>query len=568
MSAQKTIKIPRNAETQQHLHLQIHEDDVLKWWPNGMGSQNLYTMHVRYEDSESNEVGLPHSDVHLRSDRLLRVGFRTVEIIEDPAIHGTSFYFKVNGLPVFMKGSNFIPASIFPELSADETTIRRLLDDAKDAHMNMLRVWGGGIYESDLFYDLADEKGILIWQDMMFACAMYPSKDDFLDSVRLETKQNVRRIQSHPSIAIWATNNENEAALRQNWYGTNSNFGKFAKEYQELYIDTVKDEILKNDPWRIVLNSSPGNGIKQENITIADNPQDYHFGDIHFYTYDLNLWDPRIYPRSRFVSEYGFQSFPSYSSWNSIKRPEENLENLIDHRQHFPFGSTPIDILIEKNLPQLDHTAEDYVQSWIYFSQVSQAMAVKTQTNVYRVEVANKNSMQTAGALYWQLNDVWTAPSWSGIEFSGKYKILQYYIKEIFQPDVVVGLMNKLQNFDVYVINEHLKEKNYILLLRLYRFGSLDVLDERKVNVTMKPNSVQLIETYDFYKELQEKGLDYREHIVQLLLKSEDNVDTLSVDWLLFSTINEVRKIQPSEIQVIFEYFFALFKSTSTRCIF
>lgn len=515
-----------------------------------MGKQPLYTLQVLYEDCATNDVQATRSD--LRSTSLVRIGFRTIELVEDQALNGLSFYFKVNNIPVFMKGSNFIPASIFPEASGDEATLRRLMDDARDANMNMLRVWGGGLYESDLFYALADEMGILIWQDMMFACAMYPADSDFLASVRLETAQNVRRIQSHPSIAIWATNNENEAALRQNWYQTQSKFDKFEVEYEKLYIDTVKDEIQRNDPWRVVLNSSPGNGMNFENITIAVNPQDNHYGDVHYYTYDLNLWDPRIYPRARFVSEYGFQSFPSHGSWLEILKPGDNLKSMLDHRQHFPFGHTPIEVLIEKNLPDLDQNSPDYLESLIYFSQVSQAVAVKTQTNSYRVESGRPDSMQTMGALYWQLNDVWTAPSWSSIEFSGRYKILHYYIREIFQSDVVVALMNRLQNFDIFIINEHLEAKRYKLFIRTFKFSAFDVVDEKVEDVEVPPNSVLLFRTLDIYKELESKGLDYREHLVEVVLTSEDGLSHVSTDYILLSSIREARKIQEPNVQVSF----------------
>lgn len=293
--------------------------------------------------------------------------------------------------------------------------------------MNMLRIWGGGVYESDEFYSIADEYGILLWHDMMFACAMYPAQESFLKTVRLETQQNVRRIQSHPSVAIWATNNENEAALRQNWYGTNGNYDKFERDYKMLYIDTVRDEVRKNDPWRVTLNSSPSNGQTFENITINEYPQDYHYGDVHYYNYVNNLWHPWEYNAARFVSEYGFQSFPSKRSWDLVRRENEDLGKLIDHRQHFPEGSIPIMSLIEKNLPKLNENHERYWDTLIYYSQLSQAMAVKMQTNFYRVNTGyGDKSMGTMGALYWQLNDVWTAPSWSSIEFSGRKKVSSY----------------------------------------------------------------------------------------------------------------------------------------------
>lgn len=187
---------------------------------------------------------------------------------------------------------------------------------------------------------------------------------------------------------------------------------------------------MKNDPWRIVLNSSPSNGKTFEGEIISSNPQNNSYGDIHFYNYDLNLWEPYIYEAARFVSEYGFQSMPSLRSWKDVQKDTDDLGDLINHRQHHPLGNKPVNLLIEKNLPTFD---ENDHATFIYFSQISQAMAIKMQTNVYLVERGRPYSMYTMGALYWQLNDVWTAPSWSSIEFSGRRKV--GYIKTLNKKD-------------------------------------------------------------------------------------------------------------------------------------
>lgn len=308
-----------------------------------------------------------------------------------------------------------------PDLSLDKRKISSLLRATRDANMNMIRVWGGGVYESDYFYSKADEYGILIWQDMMFACAMYPATEDFLELVREEVKQQIRRLQPHPSIAIFAGNNENEAALRQDWYGTGGNFKKFAGDYIKLYEETIGDEIAKIDTTRSFLPSSPSNGAyigaKVDGISI--DPQDPHYGDIHFYVVGVNSWTIDKYHQPRFTSEYGFQSFPS--GWSQSMDDRDNLTDLVYHRQHYPLKNQPIKYLINENL----HLTVDYdYQTWgdrIYLSQVSQAMAMKAETEVYRTGRAS--FMNTMGALYWQLNDVWVAPSWSSIEFNGNFKV-------------------------------------------------------------------------------------------------------------------------------------------------
>lgn len=259
----------------------VEKSSVELWWPNGYGSQALYDLQIKWEDVKINEVVMREREYYIAS-KTISIGFRTIELVQEPMQNGLSFYFKVNAIPIFMKGSNWIPSNILPEKSYEVERVRELLQATRDANMNMLRVWGGGVYESDYFYSLADEYGILIWQDMMFACAMYPADKDFLDTVRSEVKTQVRRLQHHASIAIFATNNENEVALRQNWYGTNSRFQSFASDYRKLYVDTVTDEIAKHDLMRKVLTSSPSNGNYNgdREFGIGIDPQNPHYGDI------------------------------------------------------------------------------------------------------------------------------------------------------------------------------------------------------------------------------------------------------------------------------------------------
>ena len=237
------------------------------WWPNGYGEQKLYklTTNIKILDYETTNEK--------------QIGFRTIELVQDPLERGLTFYFKVNGFRIFAKGSNYIPGSIFPELSTKKETIWPLLSSTKDANMNMLRVWGGGMYESDLFYDLADKLGILIWQDFMFACNMYPSAEWFMSSVRDEVVQNVRRLKHHPSIAIWAGSNENLAALHDGWYGTGGD-KVYEDDFIKLYVDVIKNEVEKLDPTRTYVVSSPGNG-KYDDQTgyFSASPQDPYYGD-------------------------------------------------------------------------------------------------------------------------------------------------------------------------------------------------------------------------------------------------------------------------------------------------
>ncbi|CAO1424510.1 unnamed protein product [Diamesa serratosioi] len=502
----------------------IKKSDTKRWWPNGYGEQMLYNIKVVWEDSKKNEVF--YSQKHFfTSEKIVNIGFRTVELIQDPLENGNSFYFKVNGVPIFMKGSNWITSHILPEKSADLKKLKELLLAAKEANMNMLRVWGGGVYESNKFYYLADEYGILIWQDMMFACAMYRKDDDFLESVRVETRQQVRRIQHHPSIAIFATNNENEVALRQNWYGTGPEFKKYADDYEKLYVETITDEIMKNDVSRIVLTSSPSNGINNDGkeYGIARNPQDPHYGDIHYYNIVLNGWDSKIYQDPRFASEYGFQSFPA--GFNAVLRPkEDDLTKLVNHRQHHPDKNGPIEIILNHNL-QLDWN----VLTWddkVYLSQLSQAMAIKAETEHYR---AGRGGIgKTMGALFWQLNDVWVAPSWSSIEYNGNFKILQQWIKIIFAPQTIITQFEKDGHLHIYGVSDQIdaEPQEMVVKMNIFKWSDFRVVHQHEYKFTMRPNAVvEVMDNFNFHDFLNQHQYDAFQHLAEYsLLDKNDNV--------------------------------------------
>ncbi|XP_026480283.1 beta-mannosidase-like [Ctenocephalides felis] len=452
--------------------LPIHKKFVELWWTNGLGAQPLYPLEVSYVGPDSVSI-----------NRIKRIGFRTIELVQEPTDNiGLTFFFKVNDVDVFMKGSNWIPADILPEWGANYSTVQWLLKSAKDAHMNMLRVWGGGVYESELFYETCDELGILIWQDFMFACAMYPTYEKFLNTVEIEVVQNARRLQHHPSIAIWAGNNENEAALRQNWYGTITEQERYEKEYKELYVNVIRDAVRRVDPSRTFLVSSPSNGINSEDQDfIASDPQDYRYGDMHVYNYVNDGWDPNIYPKARFVSEYGFQGLPSHHSWTSAKAGPE-------HRQHLPLGYKPMVTLIKKHLPLPSENSVHFPETAFYYSQISQAMATRTESEAYRV--GRISPAKTMGALYWQLNDVWVAPSWSSIEYNGDWKMLHYHATEFFAPTIVSMQLSEAKMLKIFVVRDPVKGIRATLKISYYGWDSLTPrkVDEEKLLILNEIN--------------------------------------------------------------------------------
>lgn len=535
-----TVHTDSLGEFTAEISMVVNKSSVDLWWPNGYGNQALYDLQIKWEDVRVNDVLLRDYDFYIAS-KTICIGFRTIELVQDKMLNGLSFYFKVNGIPMFMKGSNWIPSHILPEKSFDKGKIKELLKATRDANMNMLRVWGGGLYESDYFYSLADEYGIMIWQDMMFACAMYPAENDFLDSVRLEVKNQVRRLQYHASIALFATNNENEAALRQNWYGTNSQFESFATDYRKLYVETVTDEIKKHDLTRDVLTSSPSNGNYNgdREFGIGIDPQNPHYGDIHFYVVDQNAWKPQTFHQPRFSSEYGFQSFPT--DWSSATRAGDNLTALIDHRQHHPLKSHPINFLVEENL-NVNFDSLDWSDK-IYLSQLSQAIAIKTETEVYRS--GRGSFMNTMGALYWQLNDIWVAPSWSSIEYNGNFKILHHWLQEMFAPQSLIAHLSLLNKLKIYVVSDEINvnPKPVTVKMNLYKWDDFKVVRSRDWKCNMTANAVTLVNELDVTQFMSNHSYDIAEYMTEFLLIEDSSSRVLSTTFSFPESFKNVKSV-------------------------
>ncbi|XP_019953631.2 beta-mannosidase isoform X1 [Paralichthys olivaceus] len=431
------------------LHINTSRE-VKLWWPHTHGEQPCYQLSVRgFQD------GL------LILNTTSKVYFRTVELIQEPVAGspGLSFYFLINGKPIFLKGSNWIPAHAFQDqISSD--VVRNLLQSAVDANMNTLRVWGGGVYEQDSFYSVCDELGIMIWQDFMFACAMYPTEDDFIQTVREEVVQQLRRLKSHPSIIIWSGNNENEAALATDWFSIPaSQRPTYTRDYVTLYVNNIRKIVQEEDQSRPFLVSSPTNGAESEREGwVAENPYDPHYGDTHFYSYLSDCWDWRTFPRTRFASEYGFQSWPSFSTLQpvSVKEDWSYDSDFTSHRQHHEDGNQQMlqQAAVHFHLPNSTDPLKRFTDT-LYISQVMQAQCVKTQTEFYRrsrTEIVEGKG-HTMGALYWQLNDIWQAPSWSSIEFGGKWKMLHYFAQSFFAPVLPVGFDDADMMF-IYAVSD------------------------------------------------------------------------------------------------------------------
>ncbi|MBN3303786.1 MANBA mannosidase, partial [Amia calva] len=419
-------------------HLRMYVSIFLKsvpvklWWPNGQGKQTGYELSV---------AALP---VRGRGTSVMDVSpgqvyFRTVELIQEPIAGspGLSFYFRING-----------------------RSIKNLLQSAVDANMNTLRVWGGGLYEREEFYDICDELGIMIWQDFMFACALYPSESSFLNTVREEVTHQVRRLKSHPSIIVWSGNNENEAAIATDWFHIPpAEREVYRRDYVQLYINNIREIILREDSSRPFLSSSPTNG--EESVQegwIAENPYNPNYGDTHFYSYVDDCWNWKNFPRTRLASEYGFQSWPSFSTLQKVSAPKDwhYSSDFTAHRQHHLSGNKQMlfQAGLHFSLPVSTDPLQEYKDT-LFLTQVMQAQCVKAQTEFYRRSRSEiiEGRGHTMGALYWQLNDIWQGPSWSSIEYGGKWKMLHYFAQDFFAPVLLVGCEDE-EEFHIYAVSD------------------------------------------------------------------------------------------------------------------
>ncbi|CAM5139754.1 unnamed protein product [Natator depressus] len=466
---------------------------VQTWWPSGHGNQTGYDMTTTFNMGAGYKI-----------EKFSKAYFRTVELVEEPipGSRGLSFYFRINGLPIFIKGSNWIPADSFQDRVSSDM-LKLILQSTVDANMNALRVWGGGVYEQDEFYDICDELGIMIWQDFMFACALYPTDQNYLESVRAEVTHQVKRLKSHPCIILWSGNNENEAAIAGNWFSIpHAEMKVYFKDYVTLYVKNIREIVLAEDKSRPYITSSPTNG--KESVKegwLSQNPYDTHYGDTHFYDYLSDCWNWTVYPKTRFASEYGFQSWPSFSTLEKVSSTEDwsYTSHFSLHRQHHAAGNDQMlhQAGLHFKLPQNTDPLKRFKDT-IYLTQVMQAQCIKAETEFYRrsrSEITNGEG-HTMGSLYWQLNDIWQAPSWASLEYGGKWKMLHYFALHFFAPLLPVGYEDDGVLY-IYGVSDLHSDCELTLQVRVHQWSSMEpVCTLAKEGVTLKAGSAAPI-----YKE-------------------------------------------------------------------
>lgn len=437
--------------------------DPQRWWPTGLGAAHLYTARTELQ------VGYRTHTVHQR------FGIRTVELVTEADPIGESFYFRVNGSPVFMKGANVIPLDHFSP-RVQEEDYRRLFEDVARANMNMLRVWGGGIYETDTFYDLADEFGVLIWQDFMFANGMYPGDSAFLASVEAEARDQVRRLRNHPSLALWCGNNEMDEAWH-NWgwarsYSTPEDSASVWGSYGAIFHGILPDVVAEGDPGRPYWPSSPSLGWGNlESLTRGDS----HYWGVWHGQEPFEVFREKL---PRFMSEYGFQAIPVLETVAEFTEEADRfLSNpiLLVHQKH-PIGNQIITEYMARDYPVPTDFAD-----LVYVSQLLQARGMRMAFEAHR-----RAMPRTMGTLYWQLNDTWPVISWSGRDYFGRWKALHYAAREAFSPVMVSPVVDG-DSVEVWVINDQPDLVRGRLDLQLLRFDG-EVLWEDGIDVSAGPN--------------------------------------------------------------------------------
>lgn len=377
------------------------------WWPAGFGDQPLYTVKVFLYQGET-----------LLDTWERRMGLRTMTMATEPDVYGERFAHKVNGVEVFAMGGDYIPEDNLIARTSKERT-RRLLEDAKAANFNSIRVWGGGYYPEDWFYDACDELGLMVWQDFMFACAVYDLSEEFEANIIAEAKDNVKRLRHHASLGLWCGNNEMELFVKQ---GEWVNSPKEQSDYVKMY-EYILPKVLKEyDPETFYWPASPSSG------GCFDEPNDENRGDVHYW----EVWHgnrPITEYRKfhfRYLSEFGFQAFPSVKTIESFTLPEDRniYSYVMEKHQRNAAANGKISNYMSQTY--LYPTSFDTV---VYASQLLQAQAIR-----YGVEHFRRFRGRCMGTVIWQLNDCWPVASWSSIDYYGRWKALHYYAKRFFAP--------------------------------------------------------------------------------------------------------------------------------------
>ena len=463
VSASKKIEIRKGLQ-KETISLEVNNPEL--WWPAGYGGQNLYGLEVTTGNDGVSK----------------KIGFRKAEVLSRADKNGTEMTVRINNKHIFCKGANWIPADALPSAWSDER-YKDLIDSAADANMNMLRVWGGGQYERDYFYEYCDEKGILIWQDFMFSCSTYPADSSFLENAGLEVEHQIKRLKDHPSLVLWCGNNEDLGALT--WFPeSRENRDRYLVDYDRLNEGVLGRTVKRLDPGRKWWPSSPSAGEGDYSDCWHDDSK----GDMHYWSvwHEGKPFESYYDVVPRFCSEFGFQSFPSMKTIRAFCPPDQmNITSpVMEHHQRNDRGNSII-INTISNYFRFPGSLEESV----YLSRVQQAMAIKTAAEYWR-----SRRPVCMGILYWQLNDTWPVASWSSLDYDGGWKPLHYSAKRFFAP--VLAAVHEFESgiAEIRLVNDGIEPFSGRILLEVRTFnGEIELAREKEIKA--EAESVSIIDS-------------------------------------------------------------------------
>ncbi|WP_455437948.1 beta-mannosidase [Hungatella hathewayi] len=474
-------------------------EDPQLWWPNGYGEQPLYT--VRAELKAAGAV----LDVWERT-----IGLRTVTVCTDADEWGNQFAFVVNGQKIFAMGANYIPEdNLLGHLS--EARSERLIRDCARANFNCIRIWGGGYYPEDYVYDACDRYGILVWQDLMFACNVYDLNDEFEADILAETADNVKRIRHHACLALWCGNNEMEWGWRD-WGRLEGHRPKYKADYTKIFEMLLPRLVKQVDDQTYYWLSSPSSGGS------FDDPNDFNRGDNHYW----EVWHsnkPFTEYRDfyfRFCSEFGFQSFPGKKTLDAFSLPEDQniFSEVMESHQKNGLANTKIFSYISGY-----YKYPKDMESIAYISQILQLKAIQ-----YGVEHWRRNWGRCMGSIYWQLNDCWPVASWASVDYYGRWKALHYGARRFYARFMATACEKEELSTDIgyYIHNESFEERKAVLVVRLFD-RDFHTLYETETEAETGPFEVKQVLAMDFAPFLAEEGMK-KKAVAEYRLIEDDRV--------------------------------------------
>lgn len=484
-------------------------DEPHLWWTHELGVPYLYDLTVTILN-----------DGAIIDKKTQKLGIRDIQLIRTPDKWGETFYFTLNNVPIFAKGANWIPIDSFIPRGKKLGLYRKNLKCAKIANMNMIRVWGGGIYEDDLFYDLCDEFGMLVWQDFPFACAVYPHHEEFIENFKKEAIQNIKRLRHHPSLALWCGNNEIEQLWKALLLITNINdpdtILRFKNSYIDLFERILPELVNEYDLTRPYWPSSPSNGGIRDQIEYIDSNSP-NKGDSHFWKVwhgGANFSSYRKF-NSRFMSEYGFESFPSLKTIATFCPPEQFdfYSPIMNNHQKNSAGNKKIKRYMKRRF-----TIPEKFEQQIVLSQITQAEAIEYGVEHWR---RNRNDFHCMGSLYWQLNDCWPVASWSSLDYFVRWKALHYFAKRFYQP--IFPSVKEGNPVEFWITND-LNSSNEVILQWKILNSNNDVLLDGSFNSRILPFSSVKLGNIDV-SVINKESIQKQNNIIFYTLKDTDNSD-------------------------------------------